>query len=479
MNPLFIGLLLYLLVILVVGTLSVRRNRTHEDFLIASRKLGPFAISLSERASAESAWLVVGLPGAAYAIGMGEFWTVIGCLLGIYFSWIWIARPLRELAGKYNALTLPDLLSAHFSEDHRESHPIRLLATGIIIFFYVFYVSAQFVGAGKVLNTTFQTPYLLGMLIGGGIIVLYTLLGGFFAVVWTDVVQALIMFVALVILPIIGAVNLLGGNTSSVQDIPSSFFSLFAGQVGLAALAFMLKGLSWGFGYLGQPHLLIRYMAIRDPQEIPRGRHIALVWATCAFLGAFAIGIVGALMYGLDTFQDSERIMPTMAMTLVPLWLAGILISGGIAAMMSTADSQLLVATSSVSEDVYVKFLGKSLPQHKLLWFNRVSMAIIAIFAFIFAVISESTVYGIVAYAWSGLGSSFGPVIVLMLYWKKITRAGAVAGLLTGSLSTILWSFLPTNAILPERFVSFLFAFAAVLIVSILTQKSRIHLQEQ
>ncbi len=468
MDALTLGLLMYLAVILVVGFVSARHSKTHADFLLGGRRLGPWAISLSERASAESAWLIVGLPGTAYAIGMMEIWTVIGCLAGIVVSWFFIAQPLRELAGRYNALTLPDLLSAHFQADHHESHTIRLLSTAIIVFFFVFYVAAQFVAAGKVLHTTFGLDAQTGMLIGGGVIVLYTLLGGFFAVVWTDVVQALIMFTALVVLPIVGYIALLDQG-GSLATLPANHLSWVGGAVGIAAFAAVMKGLSWGFGYLGQPHLLVRYMAIRQPEEIRRGRQIALTWAFFAFFGAFFLGLIGAALLGTGTLEDQEFLMPKMAMTLVPLWFAGILISGATAAMMSTADSQLLVATSSLTEDVYVKFLGRTLPQRKLLQLNRLVMAVVAIGAFVLALFSTETVYNIVSYAWSGLGSSFGPVIVLMIYWKKITRQGAIAGLLTGSLATIIWAETPWQEILPERFSSFILALLAVWLVSLLT----------
>jgi len=276
------------------------------------------------------------------------------------------------------------------------------------------------------------------------------------------------MFTALVVLPIVGYIALLDQG-GSLATVPANHLSWVGGAVGIAAFAAVMKGLSWGFGYLGQPHLLVRYMAIRQPEEIRRGRQIALIWALFAFFGAFFLGLIGAALLGTGTLEDQEFLMPKMAMTLVPLWFAGILISGATAAMMSTADSQLLVATSSLTEDVYVKFLGRTLPQRKLLQLNRLVMAIVAIGAFVLALFSTETVYNIVSYAWSGLGSSFGPVIVLMIYWKKITRQGAIAGLLTGSLATIIWAETPWQEIVPERFSSFVLSLLAVWIVSLLT----------
>jgi len=466
MNPILIGLFLYLVVVLVIGVKSAGKNRTQSDFLIADRKLGAWAIALSERASGESAWLLIGLPGAALAVGFLEIWAAVGCVLGIIFSWLFIAVPLRELAGKYNSMTLPDLFANYFND---ETKSLRIISSLIITFFFTFYVAAQFNAAGKVLNVTFGIPQFTGMLIGAGIILLYTMLGGFRAVVWTDMVQAIIMFSTLVILPIVGLFEL---RHSGNNQLGSELMSLTAGKTGIWAFLAILDGLSWGFGYTGQPHLLARFIAIKNSAEIRRGRIIAFSWAIPAFFGAFFMGIIGVTLYGAGKFTDPESLMPFMATSLLPGWIAGILISGAMAAMMSTADSQLLVTASAISEDLIHKVGKRNLRPEKLLTISRTVTISVGLIAFIMAYFSTDLVFSLVSYAWSGLGASFGPVLLGIIYWKRITREGAIAGLLTGSLSTIIWKNIDVlNSAVTERLSSYILACLAIYGVSMLTSK--------
>ncbi len=468
MNPILIGLILYLVIVLGIGLKSTIKNKTHSDFLIADRKLGAWAIALSERASGESAWLLIGLPGAALAVGYLEIWAAIGCLGGIIFSWLFIAVPLRELAGKYNSMTLPDLIANYFQD---ETKTLRIISSLIITFFFMFYVAAQFNAAGKVLNVTFGISQITGMLIGAGIILLYTILGGFRAVVWTDMVQAIIMFATLVILPIVGFVELLQADVSHIAG--NSYFSFTGGKTGLTAFIAILGGLSWGLGYTGQPHLLARFIAIRNTGEIRRGRVIAFSWAIPAFFGAFFMGIIGLKLYGAEKFTDPEFLMPFMATSLLPGWIAGILISGAMAAMMSTADSQLLVTASAISEDLIHKVGKKELSPEKLLTVGRIATIIVGILAFSMAYTSSDLVFTMVSYAWSGLGASFGPVLLCIIYWKKITREGALAGMLTGALSTIIWKNISVlNSAVTERLASYILAFTAIILVSKFTNKN-------
>ncbi|MCD6204499.1 MAG: sodium/proline symporter [Candidatus Marinimicrobia bacterium] len=466
MNPILIGLFLYLVVVLVIGVKSAGKNRTQSDFLIADRKLGAWAIALSERASGESAWLLIGLPGAALAVGFLEIWAAVGCVLGIIFSWLFIAVPLRELAGKYNSMTLPDLFANYFND---ETKSLRIISSLIITFFFTFYVAAQFNAAGKVLNVTFGIPQFTGMLIGAGIILLYTMLGGFRAVVWTDMVQAIIMFSTLVILPIVGLFEL---RHSGNNQLGSELMSLTAGKTGIWAFLAILGGLSWGFGYIGQPHLLARFIAIKNSAEIRRGRIIAFSWAIPAFFGAFFMGIIGVTLYGAGKFTDPESLMPFMATSLLPGWIAGILISGAMAAMMSTADSQLLVTASAISEDLIHKVGKRNLRPEKLLTISRTVTISVGLIAFIMAYFSTDLVFSLVSYAWSGLGASFGPVLLGIIYWKRITREGAIAGLLTGSFSTIIWKNIDVlNSAVTERLSSYILACLAIYGVSMLTSK--------
>lgn len=470
MNTVMIGLILYLMIILFIGVKAFRRNTSHSDYLLADRTLGSWAIALSERASGESAWLLIGLPGAAMVSGYLEIWSAFGCLLGIFFAWKYLAKPLRELAGKYNSLTLPDLMTEYFKDG---SNSLRITASLIITFFFTFYVAAQFNGAGKVLNVTFGIPTFTGMVIGAGIILFYTSLGGFFAVVWTDVVQALIMFATLVILPVVGLFELFHRGQADIYPMLSDNLSWTGGQHGVAGFIMILGGLSWGLGYTGQPHLLARYIAIRSVDDIPKSRMIAYMWAIPAFMGAFFLGIIGMKLYGGDFFSDPEHLMPYMATELLPGWFAGILISGAVAAMMSTADSQLLVTTSALAEDLYHKAGNRPLSSQKLLISSRWITVIVGCIAFLLAWNTGDLVFATVSYAWSGLGASFGPVLVLMIYWKGITRQGALAGMISGATSTILWKSVPClNSMITERFSSYVIALAVIWIVSYLTRAS-------
>lgn len=459
MNSIVVGLILYLVVVLIIGLRSMNKNRTHTEYLIADRKLGPYAIALSERASAESAWIVLGLPGAALAAGLAEIWTVVGCLFGIVGAWLWIARPLREKAGQYNSLTIPDLIANHFEDRH---HLLRFSSSLIITFFFSLYIAAQFSGAGKIIHSTFGLPPISGMILGGGIIILYTILGGFRAVVWTDVAQAVLMFTTLVILPLIGAIQLCtqGAGSDVSPQITANRQSLMV----------ILSGLSWGLGYTGQPHLLIRFLAINDSGQIRRARQIAYLWAIPAFVGAFALGIIGGHLYGSARFTDPETVMPYMATHLLPNLLAGILISGAMAAMMSTADSQLLVTTSTITEDLMHKVARLKFDQRKYLWVNRLATLVIGLLAFVLAFTSQELVFTLVSYAWSGLGASFGPVILGILFWRKITRAGALAGMWTGAISTILWKNIPfLQELMTERLASYILAVLMIIVVSLIT----------
>ena len=467
----------YLFFLIGVGLMSIKHNKSQEDYLLAGRKLGPWVTAFSERASGESAWLLLALPGAAISIGLGEAWTVLGITLGIIASWYIIAEKLRIETEKYSALTIPGYLHRKYNDN---SNIIRLFSSIIIAFFFLFYVSAQFHASGKVINTLFGLSSIDGIVIGAIVIILYTLMGGFFAIAWTDLLQGILMIGTLVVLPIVGIIELQNTDRSFYEvlnQVGESKSSFTMGKSGLAAISVILGGLSWGLGYLGQPHLVIRYMAIRDPKDIKKAKLIAILWALPGITGAFMIGLVALNYFGPEFFNinDVEQAMPLLATELLPPMLAGLLISGAVAAMMSTADSQLLVSTSAITEDFIHQYLGLNISEKTLLLINRITIIILGIIAFGIAIFSEITgknIFSVVSYAWSGLGSSFGPVLVLSLWWPKTTRKGVIAGLLTGFSSTIIWANTDLKLIISERLVSFIFAFIMVILVSY-TDKER------
>jgi len=460
---------LYLLLIISVGVLSNKFINSQLDFLLAGRRLGPWVTAFSERASGESAWLLLGLPGAAIAVGYGEVWAVIGIISGIILSWFLIAERLRAETEQYQALTIPDYLQKKFNDT---SGIIKTYSSIIIAVFFTFYVSAQFHGSGKILNTIFDIEPLYGISLSAIVIIVYTIMGGLLAVAWTDLVQGILMIGTLVILPIVGLIELSSFDVPIKELImsanPQKSALIPSGLTAFATFSVIVGGLSWGLGYFGQPHLLIRYMAIRSVEEVKKARIIAALWAIPGISGAFLIGVVGMGYFGEDFFvgKDVENVMPMLAEALLPAWLAGLLISGAVAAMMSTADSQLLVSTSAIGEDLGVKVSKKD---DKLLN-SRIITILLGIFAYLVAMYSEwsgKTIFSIVSFAWSGLGSSFGPALLLALWWKSITRKGVIAGLFTGSIVTIIWGSNPyLQDIITERFISFALAFLAIIIVS-------------
>jgi len=460
---------LYLLLIISVGILSNKFISSQLDFLLAGRRLGPWVTAFSERASGESAWLLLGLPGAAIAVGYGEIWAVIGIISGIILSWFLIAERLRAETEKYEALTIPDYLQKKFNDT---SGIIKTYSSVIIAVFFTFYVSAQFHGSGKILNTIFDIEPLYGISLSAVVIIVYTIMGGLLAVAWTDLVQGILMIGTLVILPIVGLIELSSFDVPIKELImsanPQKSALIPSGLTAFATFSVIVGGLSWGLGYFGQPHLLIRYMAIRSVEEVKKARIIAALWAIPGISGAFLIGVVGMGYFGEDFFvgKDVENVMPMLAEALLPAWLAGLLISGAVAAMMSTADSQLLVSTSAIGEDLGVQVSKKD---DKLLN-SRIITILLGIFAYLVAMYSEwsgKTIFSIVSFAWSGLGSSFGPALLLALWWKGITRKGVIAGLFTGSIITIIWGSSPyLKDIITERFISFALAFLAIIIVS-------------
>lgn len=469
-GSLLIGLVLYLGVMIVVGVITSRMMKRLDDFLLGGRRLGAIAAAISERASGESAWFLLGLPGAAYAVGFTEFWSVIGIAGGIFASWTLLALPLRKATGEMGALTLPDYFEARYRDGSRMLRTVSMI---IIVFFYTAYVAAQFVGGSKILAATFGLPATQGILIGALIVTAYTLMGGFLAVAWTDVIQGFLMAGVAVLLPVLGIAKLGGFDafTASVAAKGPEMLAMTGGKTGAAFLfGVMIGSLSWGLGYLGQPHLLTRYMAARGAREIRNGTKIAVSWVLVAYWGAPMIGLVGIGLLGPD-LADPETVMPLVAKVLLPGWLAGIFIAGAVAAMMSTADSQLLVVTSSVVEDFWVRILGRSKDDRgQLVRASRIATIAVALLALGIAFRTGERIYGLVSYAWAGLGASFGPPLLLSLRWRRTTRWGVLAGMVAGTLSTVVWKNVPAwSAALDLKVAGFLFSLLFTVGVSLAT----------
>lgn len=475
MGPLLIAFIVYLVILVVVGVLTMRMNKTLADFVLAGRRLGPWVAALSAKASSESGWLLIGLPGQAFAQGFTAFWVSLGVVGGTVFNWTAMARRLRRITEIFNSVTIPDYLEERF--DDGKAHGLRVISALIITLFMSAYVAAQFVASGKALSTAFDISYLQGVLIGAVVILFYTMMGGFFAVAWTDLVQGLLMVGALVVLPVIGIMHIGGFGemiTRLTDTMGNDFITMAGGRSGLPLYAAVIGMLGIGLGYPGQPHVLVRFMAIRRPRDVRKGALITVVWSLLSLYGAVFVGLAARTLLAADP-GDPERVMPLLAIQVLPSWLAGAMIAAAMAAMMSTADSMLLVATASVVQDFYHKIFARGASETILVRVSRLVTLLIGAAAFLVALRQDPNatgglVFWLVLFAWAGLGASFGPLLVLSLYWKRVTRAGAYAGIAVGAATTLVWHYVPSlkNA-LYELVPAFFLSLAAVYIVSRIT----------
>lgn len=474
MIPVFIA---YMVILIAIVFYSSRRSKTNSDFVLGGKKISGFSLALSERATGESAWLLLGLTGLAYTEGMAAIWVALGCVSGILFLWTFMSEPLQQLTEKTQALTVPGLFSAKFEGTQRS---FGILSALIIIFFFVLYIAAQFSGAGKIFNDTFNIDPFWGMVIGSLLVTLYTMLGGFITVVATDAFQAVLMVVTCVVLPIIALGIAASHNINIAESIAQSNYTLplnIETAQKVSGGLIILNGLSWAFGYTGQPQLLTRMMAMRNQKETQQSKWLAVSWTLLAYTGAFMIGIIGYKLVqegvlgdaASSVANDAEKIMPIMVITLLNPILAGILLSGAVSAMMSTASSQLMVVSSSMTEDFYANLAKKKIEEKRMLKLNRLLTLAVGLVGFLLAIAMEDTVYGLVSYAWSGIGASFGPAVLLLLFWKKLSRAGVFASLITGTLSAVIWkTWLVDSTGISERLASYLLALTMAILFSYL-----------
>jgi sodium/proline symporter len=426
--------------------------------------------------------LLLGLTGHAYAEGLSAIWVALGCVIGILFIWFVMAGRLRSETERTGAMTVSSLIAKKYPGSEKS---IGMLSGLIVIFFFLFYIAAQFSGAGKVLQKTFGLDPTWGIIIGSVVVIAYCVMGGFIAVVVTDIFQSILMIFTLVAFPVIAYMIAVSQNihlAAVLSTLDPAYLSLTRGTSGSTAVVLVLSGLSWAFGYTGQPQLLTRMMAIRSKKDVISAKWVAAIWTILAYVGAILIGLFG-LAYVKSGFlgenaakvlQDSEKILPVMVITLVNPIIAGILLSGVISAMMSTASSEVTVSSASLTEDIYSNLKKKATSQKRMLRLNQLVTLIIGIAAIILALTMTETVYGLVSYAWSGIGSSFGPALLLILFWKGFSRAGVFASLISGTASTVIWkNFFEASTGVSERLASFVFAFAMAVLFSLLIPEKK------
>ena len=491
-----LAIVIYLGGMLWVGVVYSKKNNSVDDFYLGGRKLGPLVTAMSAEASDMSSWLLMGLPGVAYLTGLAEAsWTAIGLAIGTYLNWLIVARRIRRYSYKLGAITVPQFFSKRWGD---QSYLLSALAALVIIIFFIPYTASGFAACGKLFSTLFGVNYLAAMLVSAGVIVAYTVMGGFLAASFTDLIQSIIMTIALVVVLGFGVTK--AGGLSAVVDNAQSM----AGYLSLSRIYDPATGgsnpytllticslLAWGLGYFGMPHILLRFMAIEDERKLTLSRRVASSWVVISMGVAILIGVVGNGMTHagvLESLADSETIVVRIAQLIsqhgiIAALLAGVILAGILAATMSTADSQLLAASSSVSQDIGCDFLKLGLKGKKGMVVARGVMVLISLVAAFLARDPNSSVFRVVSFAWAGFGATFGPTMLMALFWKRSNKWGALAGMLTGGVMVFVWKFLvaPMGGAwaIYELLPAFLCACAAIVVVSLLTPAPQEDIVEQ
>jgi sodium/proline symporter len=489
---------LYLSIMLGIGLYSYRKSKNQSDYFLAGRKLNAWVTSLSAQASDMSGWLLMGLPGTAFLLthknGLPEaVWTAVGLAIGTYLNWLFVAKRLRKYSEVANdSITIPTYLENRFRD---RTKIIRIISAIFIIIFFLIYTAAQLSAGAKLFNTVFGLDYMVALIIGAIVIVSYTFLGGFLAVCWTDLIQGTLMFFAIIIVPLM-ALSALGGAVetfdlaASLSEVPGSLGVNEWTGIGSVSIMAIISFAAWGLGYFGQPHILTRFMGINHSRDIKPARRIAVVWVFISLTAAVILGVIGkaylsTIMTGDQlAVVDSEKVFILMVQNIltgpIAVILAGLILTAILSAIMSTADSQLLVTASAVSEDICKTVFDNKLSEKQLVWISRSTVLVISLLALLIAINPDSSVFELVSYAWAGFGAAFGPCILLSLYWKRMNWQGALAGILSGGLTVLLWrnlikAYINLYEIVPAFLISILF----IVVVSLITNKPSKEIEDE
>ncbi|MGG1327550.1 sodium/proline symporter PutP [Bacillus tropicus] len=465
-----VSLAIYMAGMLYIGYWSYKKTSDLSDYMLGGRGLGPAVTALSAGASDMSGWMLMGLPGAMYATGLSSVWIAIGLLIGAYANYLILAPRLRTYTEVANdSITIPDFLENRFKD---RTKILRFVSAIVILVFFTFYASAGLVSGGHLFENSFNLDYKIGLFVTVGVVVAYTLFGGFLAVSWTDFVQGCIMFIALVLVPIVAFTDV-GGVTetfNTIKQVDASHLDMFKGTTILGIISF----LAWGLGYFGQPHIIVRFMAITSIKDLKTSRRIGIGWMTISIIGAMLTGLVGIAYYAKNntTLQDPEMVFVTFSNILFHPYITGFLLSAILASIMSSISSQLLVISSAVTEDFYKTFFRRNASDKELVFIGRLSVLVVAMIAVVLAYHPSDTILTLVGYAWAGFGSAFGPAILLSLYWKRTNKWGVLAGMIVGAIVVITWVQIPgLKATMYEMVPGFFCSLLAVIVVSLLTKE--------
>lgn len=494
-----IAMLVYMAIVITIGIVFAKQaNKNSENYFLGGRSLGPWVTAMSAEASDMSGWLLMGLPGVAYWCGLADAaWTAIGLAIGTYFNWLIVSKRLRRYSVRANnAITLPEFFSNRFREKNKI---IMTLSAGFILIFFTVYAASCFVTCGKLFSTLFGAPYMSMMLVGAAFVLIYTLLGGFLAESASDFMQGIVMIVALTVIVIISTVQAggIGAVVENAKSIPGflEFFGMATpvvdesgkqivniitrepifGEPSKYGLLKICSMMAWGLGYFGMPQVLLRFMAIRDESELKRSRRIAMIWVVISLGVAVFIGIVGRQLYPTThlTASAAENIFITLATSSLPAILAGFVMAGILAATISSSDSYLLIAASAVAKNVYQGVIKKKATDKQVMLVSRITLLLIALIAIVIALDEQSVIFKVVSFAWAGFGATFGPLMLFSLFWKRINRAGAIAGMISGAGMVFLWKLVISKLggvfAIYELLPAFILSSLCIVIVSLLT----------
>ncbi|WP_180117319.1 sodium/proline symporter PutP [Acinetobacter sp. YH12096] len=471
LNPTLVTFIFYILAMLAIGLYAYRATHNFDEYILGGRSLGSVVTALSAGASDMSGWLLMGLPGAIYLSGLSEAWIAIGLIIGAWLNWLIVAGRLRvHTEYQNNALTLPDYFTSRFADRKKI---LRIISAVVILVFFAIYCASGMVAGARLFESLFGWNYTTALWIGAIATISYVCIGGFLAISWTDTFQAGLMIFALLITPII-AYLALGDNSQNLAAILETACpqasNLFEG---LSTVA-ILSSMAWGLGYFGQPHILVRFMAADSVKSIPNARRIGMTWMILCLGGAVAAGYIGIAYFQVHPELASvvnanpETVFMELTKILFNPWIAGIILAAILAAVMSTLSCQLLVCSTTLTEDLYKGFIRKNASQKELVWIGRAMVLAIAVFAITFAMNPASKVLGLVAYAWAGFGAAFGPLIILSLLWKRMTLNGAIIGMIVGAVTVIVWKNYLGHLGLYEIIPGFIFSAISIVVVSLL-----------
>jgi len=468
-TPMLVTFLVYILGMILIGFIAWRSTRNFDDYILGGRRLGPLVTALSAGASDMSGWLLMGLPGAIFISGISESWIAIGLTLGAWINWKLVAGRLRvHTEANNNALTLPDYFTGRFEDNSRL---LRIISAVVILIFFTIYCASGIVAGARLFESTFGMSYETALWAGAAATIVYTFIGGFLAVSWTDTVQASLMIFALILTPVM-VIIYVGGFGDALAVIEQKSIENVDMLKGLNFAA-IVSLLGWGLGYFGQPHILARFMAADSHHTIVHARRISMTWMILCLAGAVGVGFFGIAYYENNPLvagpvtQNAERVFIELAQLLFNPWIAGILLSAILAAVMSTLSCQLLVCSSALTEDLYKAFLRKGASQKELVWVGRFMVLLVALVSIAMAANPDNRVLGLVSYAWAGFGAAFGPVVLFSVLWSRMTRNGALAGMIIGAVTVLVWkhyAWLDLYEIIP----GFLFGSIGIVVFSLL-----------